>query len=80
MNIAIADDHPDDRQMAEEQLRRYLTQAHPEIMKDLVLETYSCAEDLLASFSPGQYDLLLLDIYMEDMTGMEAAEAIRLRD
>ena len=80
MNIAIADDHPDDRKMAEEQLRRYLTQAHPEIMKDLVLETYSCAEDLLASFSPGQYDLLLLDIYMEDMTGMEAAEAIRLRD
>ena len=80
MNIAIADDLAADRQIAEEQLHRYVSESYPDIVDDFSLDTFACAEDLLENFSPGKYDLLVLDIFMADMTGMEAAEAIRLQD
>ena len=80
MNIAIADDRVNDLQAAEDSLLRYFSAHHPEVMDDLSVESFSSAEELLSVFEPGKFDMLLLDIYMEDMTGMEAAEAVRLKD
>lgn len=41
---------------------------------------FSCGEDLVAAFKPHKYDLLLTDIYMEGMTGIEAVTKIRELD
>lgn len=43
-------------------------------------QVYACAEELLAAFSPGRFDLVFLDIYLTGMSGVEAAEKIRLED
>ena len=80
MNIAIADDLEKDRQAVTAQLQQYINQSYPEIVKDVIFDEFSCAEDLLSNFYPGKYDLLILDIFMVDMTGMEAAEVIRRPD
>ena len=80
MNIAIADDRADDLQAAEDSVLRYFSTHHPEVMRDLSVESFGSAEELLSIFEPGKFDLLLLDIYMANMTGMDAAEAVRLKD
>ena len=80
MRIAVADDLASDLSAAEAHVRHYVETACPESMKNFELDTFSSAEALLKDFSAGKYDLLILDIFMEDMTGMEAAEAIRLQD
>lgn len=41
---------------------------------------FSCGGDLLDVFSPGRYDLIFLDIYMNGMRGIDAAVKIRERD
>lgn len=80
MNIAIADDRQQDQQAAEDYLFRFFSRQHPEVMEELHIFAFASAEELLAAFAPGKFDMLLLDIYMADMTGMEAAEQVRLRD
>ena len=44
------------------------------------LECFADGESFLASFYPGKYDLLLLDIYMGEMTGVEVATQVREGD
>lgn len=41
---------------------------------------FQSAEELLEVYRPGQFDLLLMDIYMEGMTGVEAVKQIRQLD
>ena len=80
MNIAIVDDQATDLEAAEAHLRQYIRVNHASFVSETKIETYSCAEDLLNFFLPGKYDLLILDIYMGSMNGMDAAQAIRERD
>ena len=40
-------------------------------------EVFHSAEDLLAGYKPHRYDLLLMDIYMGGMTGVDAVTKIR---
>lgn len=80
MRIAIADDLETDLHVAAAKVRQYIETSYPEVMKNLELDTFHCAEELLENFAPCKYDLLILDIFMTDMTGMEAAEAIRLQN
>ena len=42
--------------------------------------TYSSAEDFLRDFEADKYDLIIMDIYMQKMTGVEAVEKIREKD
>lgn len=46
----------------------------------LEVTTFLCGEDLLETFSPGLFDLIFLDIYLEGLLGIEAAAVIRKRD
>ena len=43
-------------------------------------EAFESAEDLLDHFFPGKFDLLILDIYLGKMTGIDALEQIRRKD
>lgn len=43
-------------------------------------DRFESGEALLAAFHPGKYDLMLLDIYMGGMEGVEVARLIRQQD
>ena len=77
MRIAIVDDLPEEST----RLRAMLEQAFLDTHTDIhVLDLFSSAEALLAVWQPNRYDLVLLDIYMGGMTGVEAAHILRDAD
>lgn len=41
---------------------------------------FTSGEDFLRDFQPGKYDLVLMDIYMNGITGVDAVTALRERD
>lgn len=41
---------------------------------------FSSGEELLAAYRPGDFDLLLMDIYMDGITGIETVERVRQVD
>ncbi len=70
--IAVCDDERTTRESIVKALKRY--QAEKQI--ELEIMEYSSADDLLAGY-PERVDLLLLDIYMPGIDGMDAAARIR---
>ena len=75
IRIAYAEDDAETAAMLKSFLDRYAAE------KNLSIETeyFPNAERLIYSYT-NRYDLLLLDIQLGGMTGMEAAEAIRKLD
>lgn len=45
-----------------------------------VVEEFCCGEDFLARFAPGAYDIVFIDQYMEGLSGLDTARAIRRQD
>ncbi len=74
MRIAIVDDSRADRAQLAEWAARWAGERGIALEGAEELES---GEALLARFSPGRYDVLFLDIYMEGMDGMEAARRVR---
>ena len=72
LNLAICDDLPEER----EALLALLEQAP--IATNCT--QFGSSEELLEAFRPGKFDLLLMDIYMDGMTGVEAVQKIREMD
>lgn len=69
LQIAVCDDEPEITQLISRMIRKY--------QPDCEITEYSSGKELLAAGK--YYDLLFLDIQMEDMNGMETAEKIRQR-
>lgn len=74
MKIALVDDELEQRTI----LLEYLTRFAKENGITWVVDTYTNPTDFLSSFED-QYSLLLLDIEMPAMTGLELAKKIRSR-
>ena len=72
MNLTICDDLPEER----EKLLALLEQAPIAT----ICTQFGSSEELLEAFRPGKFDLLLMDIYMDGMTGVEAVQKIREMD
>ena len=72
LNLAICDDLPEERKA----LLALLEQAP--IATNCT--QFGSSEELLEAFRPGKFDLLLMDIYMDGMTGVEAVQKIREMD
>ena len=72
LRLAICDDLPEER----EALLALLEQAPIAT----VCAQFASSEELLEAFRPGVFDLLLMDIYMDGMTGVEAVRKIREMD
>ena len=72
LQLAICDDQPEEQDM----LLSLLNKAPV----PTVCTAFSSGEALLDAFRPGVFDLLLMDIYMDGMTGVETARAIRKLD
>lgn len=77
MRIAIVDDLNTEAHQLRDILKKELDASHIHIR---ALDLYSSAEALLAEWQPEQYDLILLDIFMGGITGVEAAHILRQRD
>ncbi len=60
-------------------LRRFLERYQTERGCELRLDDFSDGEELVQSYRP-EYDIILLDIQMEHLDGMTAAEIIRRQD
>ena len=76
MNIAIVDDNPLDQHQLEQALQTYAT-IHG---LSFEIRLFSSAEALIDGYQPLTYSLIFLDIYMDQMTGIEAASLIRRVD
>lgn len=74
--IAIVDDSGADRSDLRRKVERYL--------KNHGIEMEIClfgnGEEFLLGFQPGVFKIIILDIFMGDMTGMETAKQIRMQD
>lgn len=72
LTIAVCDDLPEER----EKLLSLLEQSPV----PTTCTQFGSSEELLEVFLPGKFDLLLMDIYMKRMTGVEAVRKIRELD
>lgn len=70
--IAICDDLPEEREKLVSLLEHSSIPA--------AYRQFESSEELLEVFRPGKFDLLLMDIYMDGMTGVEAVRKIREMD
>ena len=75
VRIAIVEDDRDFAQLLLEYLSRY----EKERMVDIQPRYFRDGEDIVTEYT-GDFDLILLDIQMPFLSGMEAARAIRKRD
>lgn len=73
--IAVVDDQPEERSRLEEYLRRFAGERKLTVTVDL----FEGGESFLAAFDHN-YDIVLLDIEMQDIDGMETARRLRERD
>lgn len=78
MNIAIVDDNAADLVAARDFIREHIAQNFPDA--PCSVDTFDQATDFLNVFKPGSYDLLVLDIFMKPLNGIELAQIIRERD
>lgn len=77
MRIAIVDDLPEESARLQQMLRTAFHDTHTDIHR---LDIFSSGEALLEKWTPNAYDLVLLDIYMEGITGVETAHVLRQSD
>lgn len=73
MNIAIVDDNREEIDNLKTILMDYAS-IH---QLNIKLHCFSSAEEFLEDYQPFQYTVIFMDIYMEKMTGIQAAESIR---
>ncbi len=77
MKIAILDDEPKLRQSLSDYVRQELA---PFASQTHSVDLYASGEEFLATWVPFSYDLILLDIFMGSLTGMDVAYKIREQD
>lgn len=76
MNIAIIDDIPQELERISRLINEYAEYKHFSID----VKTFKSAEDFLSDYRPFSYTLIFMDIYMDGMTGVDAAATIRETD
>ena len=76
MKIALVDDNEKERSRLIEMLRAYGEKACGEAE----IAEFASAEEFADAFSPGSFDVVFMDIYMEGLDGMAGRQAgIRVR-
>lgn len=77
LHIAIVDDLEQDRARLATAVQDYFRRADGE---SCGIKCFTSAEELLAGFSQGMFDLAFLDIVMDEMNGVDLAKRIREQD
>lgn len=78
MNIAIIDDYENDSLLITDYLKLYFSESCRGM--HFFLHTFSSGEKFLQSFSAHFFDLIILDYFMNGLTGLETARSIRNKD
>ncbi|MDD2510439.1 MAG: LytTR family DNA-binding domain-containing protein [Syntrophomonas sp.] len=76
MKIAICDDDSPEL----DRISSFIATYRQEMKVSLTYKTFQSATELLSTMSSGDYDILLLDILMPGISGMQAAHEIRAFD
>lgn len=77
MRIAVVDDVPADREQLAADAVCWIREQGIPLEEPVLLDS---GEALLEGFSPGQYSVIFLDIYMDGISGMETARRVRALD
>ena len=80
LRIATVDDNPADLKEIRMCLSHYFQKRSGQTPIDYTISAYTSGPSFLENFEKGDYDLILLDIYMPRMTGVQVAEEIRAID
>lgn len=80
LRIATVDDNPADLKEIRICLSHYFKKRARKTPIDYTITAYTSGPSFLEDFEKGDYDLILLDIYMPRMTGMQVANEIRAID
>lgn len=81
--IAIVDDLEEDRTHLDACVKHYfatLINQQSQAIQNVRVQMFASAEDFLPVFTPGAYDLVFLDICMNEMNGIELARELRADD
>lgn len=77
MRIAIIDDLTKDRTDVKNIVKEFFSARFTKLDNmDLEIHEFESGEDFLSVFKPNYYDIIILDIYMKNITGMETARRI----
>lgn len=76
LNIAICDDEINDISI----LKKYISRYNVETDNNIVVSSFLSAKELLLDYSNNHYDVVLLDIEMPDINGMDLAKQLRETD
>ena len=76
MNVAIIDDQQTDLNNISNIIKDYADKNHI----DIDLSAFHNAESFLSNYRPFKYTLIFMDIYMDNMTGIDAARKVREMD
>ena len=76
MQIAVIDDTVNDRMIIQSFLNDFAAENNIEFN----IYDFESGEDFLRDFSPGKYDAVFCDIYMNGMSGIDTAKQMRLYD
>ena len=79
MNIAIVDDEKVELNAAETYIREYLRENWSDVENEVSIRTFTSAKDFFDVFKPGLFQLVILDICMDEIDGMQVAQIIRAR-
>lgn len=77
VKIALVDDLKQDREHLEVCIREFFEEKSSEAFS---VDAFGSAETFLPAFTPGRYDLVFLDICMDEMNGIELAKKLRSSD
>lgn len=80
MNIAIIDDAKNQRQEVKKLVFDYFQDSKLCSLANLSITEYGSGEDFLIDFCQGKFQLILLDIYMNDLNGIAVAAKLREAD
>lgn len=76
MKIAIIEDTKEDRLWLSEKLENFMKHHH----LHFTLYQYTCAEDFMKEIDTIHFDIVFMDIYLPEMSGMDAAKYLRKKD
>lgn len=78
MNIAIIDDSEIEQHILSDYLKRYFTENICDT--PLYIQLFNSGEEFLQSFKKDSFEIIFIDIYMEELSGLDTAKMIRSTD
>lgn len=80
MTVAIIDDNPEDLAAAIDYFTNYISKNHIELSYNMKVYSYNAPVDFIKDFAPAKFNLIILDIFMKELNGIQLAQFIREQD